>query len=298
MMIVGCIVAFSACDSLPGTTNEELVGEIKFVLVERAATIPYLVQGGEAILLMPSDDVSFVGIGTTIAGDGISFWDHRFHSAGTYRMTGSFSEEISRQYKIVTMPTRQFNVESFELLENGATDCTAYLAVSVPPTADRSGFVPVLPESVADKEGIFVQNGTVSCTIVAVETPGGQRLTMSFRSNGSIDINEAIPWARADIAEGEGEKEDAPIGKWSEQRSESSTSMSDERKAALQREALDLGKQIEATEHEIQAFEEHLKSSSSDEIQFKMAQEALLAAKQSELSVLRARKELVEARGE
>jgi hypothetical protein len=99
---------------------------------------------------------------------------------------------------------------------------------------------------------------------------------MSFRSIGSIAVNEPAAWAQGSDWEGKKAKQFD--------------------NAALQREILDLDVKIERLEHDIQLDEEHLRRSPSTDAREQAARNALIAAKKDQFESMKARRELQKAR--
>jgi hypothetical protein len=173
----------------------ELVGQLHFVFLEQSAVFAYLVRGPEAFILRPTQDTIFTGVNPITPGEGIGFAGRLMNSTSTYRLRGQSSDDATEQLQLVSLRTRRFTLESVELLEPGTGPCTVYFGVLLPPGNSSGGFVPVLPESVGNKKGTFVQDGTGTCRVVMADTGRGQHPTNSFTSNGAVDLNRQASWA-------------------------------------------------------------------------------------------------------
>ncbi|SIN59874.1 hypothetical protein SAMN02745824_0412 [Parasphingorhabdus marina DSM 22363] len=196
LLALGMILALPGCSNdqsvFSGADKNEWEGRLKFVFVERSIVVPFFLTDSGALLLRPSQDTEYDGIGPLVEGDGINVADRMFHSGATYRFQGEISDEAVDEVQLLSIPTKIVDVESIALVKKGDGECTAYIGRIVPPRPGRGGFVPVLPEYAEGKKGMFIHDGRAKCTIV----PRGKEMMSSITSVGSINTNEEVDWAR------------------------------------------------------------------------------------------------------
>ena len=177
------------------TADNELVGQLRFVFVEQLGVLTYLVRGSEAFIIILTQDTAYTDVEPMTAGNGIGMSGRILHSASTYRLLGAASDDVPEEVGLISLATRRFTVEALELVEPGTGPSKLYTGRLVPDGGGSNGFSPILPESVRGRKGLFVEDGTITSTVVMANTGRGEALTNSFVGNDPINTNRQASWA-------------------------------------------------------------------------------------------------------
>ena len=176
------------------STNNLLIGKFRFVFVENQVILPYFVNGSEAFFLRAKEDTKYMNIDKMAAGNGIGYWGKMLHSESIYRVHGTSSDDLPEELNLISLNTHHYTIDSLELVESGKGICSVYVGILVPPTNDSDGFSPILPNSVKNNKGVFVQDGSITCEVVMANVENKQQLVNSFIGNEPININKQAPW--------------------------------------------------------------------------------------------------------
>lgn len=184
-----------------GPQDVELVGQLKLVAVRGGGAIlpwAYFVRRSDVFLLWPMDDTQYIKMDPVVDGPGFRYGDRLLHSSSVYKIRGTLSPTRGTMFHLVSLPTRTLEIKSLECLEKGTGQCQVHFASHVRLDSYARGELDEVrtPEDLKSKTGVFVQLGTGTCSVVKHDFGSGDELVNSFKSIGSINMNEQMPWAK------------------------------------------------------------------------------------------------------